>query len=72
MSPAVPATVGTTTTHYQDDDGNPVADPNRSIAEKPNKPVRDVVKKINGTIKKMTERLRPNVNELTASRRACR
>ncbi len=55
-------TVGTTTTHYQDDDGNPVANPNRSIAEEPNKPVRDVVKKINGTIKKMTERLRPNVN----------
>lgn len=54
--------VGRTTTHYQDDDGNPVADPNRSIPEKPNKPLRDVVKKVNDTIEKMTDSLRPNVN----------
>jgi hypothetical protein len=55
--------VGTTTTHYQDDDGNPVANPNRSVAEKPNKPVRDVVKKVGDTIKKMTDRLRPKANQ---------
>jgi PE-PPE domain-containing protein len=44
--------VGRTTIHYQDDDGNPVADPNRSAAEKPNKPLRDAVKKVRTEVKK--------------------
>ena len=54
--------VGTTTTHFQDDDGNPVANPNRSAAEKPKKPIRDVVKKVGDTIKKTTDRLTPKAN----------
>jgi hypothetical protein len=56
--------VGTTTTHYQDDDGRPVANPsaNRSRAEKTNRPVRDVVKKVSGTIKNVAGRLTPKVN----------
>jgi hypothetical protein len=56
--------VGTTTTHYQDDDGNPVATPgaNRSTAEKSNRPVRDVVKKVSDTIKNVADRLTPKVN----------
>jgi hypothetical protein len=53
--------VGTTTTHFQDD-GNPVANPNRSAAEKPKKPIRDVVKKVGDTIKKTTDRLTPKAN----------
>ncbi len=61
--------VGRTTTHYQDDDGNPVANPNRSVAEKPNRPVRDVVKKVGDTIKKMTDRLRPKADEQKRSSR---
>jgi len=51
--------VGATTIHYQDDEGNPVANPNRSLADKPNKPVRDVVKKVGDTIKKITDSLAP-------------
>ena len=56
--------VGTTTTHYQDEDGNPVATPsaNRSTAEKSSRPVRDVVKKVSGTIKNVADRLTPKVN----------
>jgi PE-PPE domain len=56
--------VGTTTTHYQDDDGNPVANPSasRSTAEKTNRPVRDVVKKASDTIKKIADRLTPKAN----------
>jgi hypothetical protein len=56
--------VGATTTHYQDDDGNPVAGPNanRSTSAKPARPVRDVVKKVADTIKKMTDKLTPKVN----------
>jgi hypothetical protein len=51
-----------TTTPAADGDGNPVANPNRSIAEKPNKPVRVVVKKVGDTIKKTTDRLRRDAN----------
>jgi hypothetical protein len=58
--------VGTTTTHYQDDEGNPVADPNRSVATKPNKPVRDVVKKVGDTIKKITDKLTPKTKTAVA------
>lgn len=60
--------VGGTTTQYQDDDGNPVANPNltRSVAEKPNKPVRDVVKKVGDAIKKVTDRLQPKANGSTS------
>jgi hypothetical protein len=57
--------VGATTTHYQDDDGNPVANPSasRSTSEKPNRPVRYVVKKVSDTIRKVADRLTPKVNQ---------
>ncbi len=57
--------VGTTTIHYQDDEGNPVADPSPtgSVAEKPNRPVRDAVKKVSATIKKITDKLRPKATQ---------
>ena len=56
--------VGATTTHYQDDDGNPVANPsaNRSTAQKTNRPARDVAKKVSATIKKVADGLTPKVN----------
>jgi hypothetical protein len=60
--------VGTTTTHNQDGDGNPVANPNRPMAggfanAKPKTPLGGAVKAVRTEVKKLTDSLTPKANQ---------
>ena len=60
--------VGTVTRHYEDEDGNPVANPNQSlgggpVGAKPKTPLRDAVKTVRNEVKKIRDSLKPKDNE---------